>query len=71
MRAYATIRQPRAQKVWEESKRIADIYEERVEYEGIKGEEVHALWDYVWKHESDEDVRKAKELLVTEGVFRP
>ncbi|KIP03927.1 hypothetical protein PHLGIDRAFT_495217 [Phlebiopsis gigantea 11061_1 CR5-6] len=67
LRAYATVRQPRAQKVWEESKRVADIYEER--YDSINGEELHALWDYVWKYKLDDDVQRVRQLLVTEGIF--
>lgn len=31
---------------------------------------MHALWDYVWKYESDEDVKKVKELLIAEGMFQ-
>ena len=69
LRAYAAVRQPRAQRVWEGSKRVADIYEGRVEYEGINGNELHALWGYVWDHGVDDDVQKAVERLVADGVF--
>lgn len=68
--AYAAVRQPRAQKVWDGSKRVANIFQGRVEYEGIKAEELRYWWDYVWNHGVNEDVEKATALLADKGIFQ-
>ena len=47
------MRQPRAQRVWEGSKRVADIYEGRGEHAGIRADELHA--------EAEEATRVARE----------
>lgn len=70
LRAYATVRQPRAQRVWEGSRRAGDIYDSRAEYEGIRQEELQAVWNYVWNHPLDADYDGAVEALVAQGVFQ-
>ena len=65
---YAAVRQPRAHRVWEGSRRAGDIYEFRAG-EHIDVEELRGLSGYVWDHPVDADVEAAEEMLVREGVF--
>lgn len=69
LRAYASVRQPRAHQVWENSKRAGDIWDSRAGYYGIRVEEVRSLWGYIWHHPVDADLHTAEEILITQGVF--
>ena len=68
LKAYAAVRQPRAHRVWEGSRRAGDIYEFRAGGR-IDVAELRGLSGYVWDHAVDADVEAAQELLVREGVF--
>ena len=61
---YASIRESRAQRVWEGSRRAGDIYEGRAGYDGIGLDELQALWDYVWNQPLDADLDCAVNVLV-------
>jgi salicylate hydroxylase len=69
LRVYARVRQPRAQRVWEYSKRAGEIYDGRAGYEGIKLEEMQSFWDYVWDRPLDADLNEAEDALVGSGAF--
>ena len=69
LRAYASVRQPRAQKVWESSRRAGDIYDSRAGYEGIRLEELQTFWHSVWYYPLNEGFEAAESILVKEGVF--
>ena len=69
LHAYASVREPRAHMVWEGSRRAGDIWDCRAGYDGIKAEEVRSLWDPVWHHPVDADLRAAEDVLVKEQVF--
>ena len=66
---YASVRQPRAQKVWDSSKRAGDIYEGRAGEDPNRFAEVEALEKYIWNRPVNADLKDAEELLVKQGVF--
>ena len=70
LRAYAAVRQPRAHRVWEYSRRAGEIWDSRDGREGIPIEEVRAMWDYIWYHPVDADFEAAEDALFKEGVFK-
>ncbi|KAJ3557014.1 hypothetical protein NM688_g1702 [Phlebia brevispora] len=67
LRAYNSVRRPRAQQVWEGSRRGGDIYEladqgNRVEVEEVR-KQLIGLADFVWRHNIEDDVAAAHEQL--------
>ncbi|TCD64571.1 hypothetical protein EIP91_003898 [Steccherinum ochraceum] len=73
LEAYDHTRRSRAQMVWDRSVMAGNIYEERGDHgpaiEGVR-EDLHDLWEPVWRHELSADLRKSVAYLIQRGVFR-
>lgn len=73
LNAYNTVRVPRATFVSRESKRAGDIYDGHgksgVSPDGIQGD-VGLIWDEVWHHDLEADVRSAVRSLRAQGAFK-
>ncbi|EKM61811.1 uncharacterized protein PHACADRAFT_248683 [Phanerochaete carnosa HHB-10118-sp] len=70
LKAYATIRQPRAQRVWEGSRRAGDIYDLRASGEGMLFEELLPMMTYVWSYPLNEAFEEAAASLTSKGTFK-
>ena len=72
LRAYDEVRRPRAQRVWEGSVYAGCIYEgygkSQPFPEGLQ-EDLPGLWDFVWQHGLEDDLRAAEQILSDSGVF--
>lgn len=67
LRVYAAVRQPRAQKIWEGSRRTGDMLEGKAH--GIQVAELQDMWNFVWNQPQDFEFRKATAILQKEGFF--
>ena len=72
LRAYSTIRQPRAQMVWEGSRYAGSIYDFHGPHgttaEGIR-EDLRTMYDRVWHHDMASDMQQVLASLQQSGVF--
>lgn len=70
--AYSALRQPRAQMVWERSRRMGRIYDfhgpSGTTAEGIR-KDVMDMYDPVWHHDMEDDLAGAVNTLRDRGVF--
>ncbi|GJE99504.1 FAD/NAD(P)-binding domain-containing protein [Phanerochaete sordida] len=69
LKAYATVRQPRAQRVWEGSRKAGDIFDLREGREGASFAQMRDLWTYVWSYPLDQALEEAVASLTTTGIF--
>ena len=70
LRTYAAVRQPRAYKVWEFSRRAGDIWDKRWGAESFPFEEVKDMWTWVWDYPLDQAFAEAIVLLTSNGIFK-
>ncbi|KZT08533.1 FAD/NAD(P)-binding domain-containing protein [Laetiporus sulphureus 93-53] len=72
LQAYDRLRRPRAQMVWNGSMRAGEIYdgwgEHGLSAEGVE-QDIKRMWDPVWHHDINDDVRDAVEGLKDAGVL--
>ncbi|KAI0749249.1 FAD/NAD(P)-binding domain-containing protein [Daedaleopsis nitida] len=70
--AYSTIRQPRAQMVWEQTRLMGRVYDfhgpSGTTAEGIR-KDVTGMYGPVWHHDMESDLAKAVGALHTSGAF--
>jgi salicylate hydroxylase len=69
LKAYSTVRQPRVQKVWEDSRRAGDLYDGRASADSLFLDEMKAMWAHVWDYPQDKGLNDAVALLTEMGVF--
>ncbi|TCD68112.1 hypothetical protein EIP91_011565 [Steccherinum ochraceum] len=73
LEAYEHTRKKRAQMIWERSVAAGDKYEGRGQHgytaRGMR-EDLHDLWEPVWRHEIFSDLQDAVLYLQDKGIFR-
>ena len=73
LQVYDEIRRPRAQSVWEGSRRQADYYECYGPHgptpDGIR-QDIEGTWGFVWDYPLNADMDKAVARLQDMGVYR-
>ncbi|EKM53768.1 uncharacterized protein PHACADRAFT_260263 [Phanerochaete carnosa HHB-10118-sp] len=67
LRVYAAVRQPRARKIWEGSRRAGDMLDGRTH--GIHVDELRDMWNYVWNQPLNLEFDTATCMLQEKGTF--
>ncbi len=72
LQVYDEVRRPRSQNVWEQTLQAGDVYEgcgpHGYSFEGLR-QDLTGIWDYVWGHGVEDDVRDAVRRLENLGVY--
>lgn len=70
LKVYAAVRQPRAQRVWEGSRRAGDVFDLRAGADRVAFEHLMDLPTYVWRYPLNQALDESAALLTLQGVFK-